>query len=60
VCNRERKDGEIVLYDRYFGAVAPSSPGGTDLVLKNCKRTVSKKIVSQTCNDLEIIEGDGP
>ena len=55
--NRERKEGELVLYDRYFGSVAPPSTGGTDLMLKNCRRTVIKKVVSQMCSELEIVNG---
>lgn len=55
--DRERKAGEFILYDSYFGNAAPASTGGVDLVLKNCRRTVAKKIVSQTCRELEIVEG---
>ncbi|HEX6124885.1 MAG TPA: phosphodiester glycosidase family protein [Pyrinomonadaceae bacterium] len=55
--NRQRKEGEIVLYDRSFGPEAPPSSGGTDLVLKSCKRTIVKKVVSPTCGDIEIVEG---
>jgi hypothetical protein len=54
--NRERKEGEIIAYDSFFGQMAPPSPSGTDLVLKNCRRQKSKKMVWQACSELEIVE----
>lgn len=53
--NRERKEGEIILYDRYFGNHVPAADG-TRLVLTNCKRTIVDKVVSQTCRNLDIVD----